>query len=224
MIIEEGVNIMTYISPNEIGKRYDKIANHFECKRSLTLGLNYIDRFLSLLSSESKHHTVLDIGCGTGIPLTKYLISNGAEVTGLDISIEMLKKAKKKMPNENFIRADITKFESNKKYDGILAWDSLFHIPIKKQEKTIKEIIGLLKKKGIFLFTIGGEHGELVSEMFGQQFYYSSLSNSQYEDILVEENCQIIVNELDDPRSKGHRVICCKKWDKSPFYNSSKKI
>ena len=50
-----------------------------------------------------------------------------------------------------------------------------------------------------------------MSEMFGQQFYYSSLSNSQYEDILLEKNCQIIVNELDDPSGKGHRVICCKK-------------
>ena len=202
---------MTCISPNEIGKRYDKIANHFECKRSLTTGLDYIDRFFSLLSSKSKNYTVLDIGCGTGIPLTKYLISNGAEVTGLDISIEMLKKAKKKMPNGNFIRADITKFEINTKYDGILAWDSLFHIPIKNQEKTIKKIIGLLKKKGIFIFTTGEEYGELVSEMFGQQFYYSSLSNSKYEDILLESNCQIIINELDDPSSKGHRVICCKK-------------
>lgn len=96
-------------------------------------------------------------------------------------------------------------------FDGILAWDSLFHLPLDKQEQAIRKIVKLLKPNGIFLFTAGGKAGELTSTMFETEFYYSSLSSKKYESILADENCQVILNEIDDPRSKGHRVICCKK-------------
>jgi 2-polyprenyl-3-methyl-5-hydroxy-6-metoxy-1,4-benzoquinol methylase len=45
---------------------------------------------------------ILDIGCGTGYPIAKYFSDNGFSVVGIDISENMLQKAKDqkiKMPN-----------------------------------------------------------------------------------------------------------------------------
>ena len=122
----------------------------------------------------------MDIGCGTGIPLTRHLV--------------------------NILTSKI-----ERKFDGILAWDSLFHIPLDRQENIIKKIIGLLNTNGVFLFTTGGKYGELLTDMFDEKFYYSSLSNDQYKNILEKEKCQVIIKEIDNPSSHGHRVICCRK-------------
>lgn len=205
---------MKSMSTHEIGVHYNQIADKFERDRSSFYGLNYVRRFCDLLSAiknEQSPLTVLDIGCGMGIPLTKQLVIEGFEVAGLDIATEMIEKAKRNVPEATFIPGDIVSIDFDRKFDGILAWDSLFHLPLENQEKTVRKIIGILNDDGILIFTIGGHAGELVSSMFDTEFYYSSLSVVHYERILVEENCEILFNEVDDSRSQGHRVVCCRK-------------
>jgi 2-polyprenyl-3-methyl-5-hydroxy-6-metoxy-1,4-benzoquinol methylase len=119
---------------------------------------------------------LLDIGCGTGIPLTKQLVKSGFQVIGVDISTEMIEKARRNVHEATFITGDIVSLVINRKFDGVLAWDSLFHLPLENQEKTIRRIIKMLNNDGILMFTTGGQAGELVSSMFDTEFYYSSLS------------------------------------------------
>jgi len=201
-------------SKHETGLGYNKIADKFEQNRSSFYGLDYVRRFCDVLLKYPKQGVpidVLDIGCGTGIPLTKQLVLEGFNVIGLDIATEMIEKANRNVLEATFILGDIVSIEINRKFDGILAWDSLFHLPLENQEKVIRKIIGMLNIDGILMFTSGGQAGELVSSMFETEFYYSSLSVDHYERILIEENCEILFNEVDDSRSKGHRVICCRK-------------
>ena len=212
--VKGAVYIVDPITPDEIGRRYNEIAHIFEQKRSLTIGVDYADKFLRLLVSHFKRPescTVLDIGCGTGIPLTRRLASSGARVVGLDISSTMIEKARENVLNADFMIGDIVTTRFDIKFEGVFAWDSLFHLPLARQEEVIRKIVGWLDTDGVFLFTAGGDYGELVSEMFGKTFYYSSLSAEQYENILAEENCRVIIHEIDDPGSAGHRVICCRK-------------
>jgi len=205
---------MDAMKPEEIGMRYDQIVDVYQQNRSSTYGLEYIQIFLDMfpIHQRGSHaSTILDIGCGTGIPLTNHLALCGAKVIGLDISAEMIRKARINVPDALFVVGDILSANLNQKFDGILAWDSLFHIPLEKQEEVIRKVIGLLNKNGLLLFTTGGTHGDLYSKMFGTEFYYSSLSEAEYIEILVVENCEVIINEVDDPSSRGHRVICCRK-------------
>ena len=196
---------------NKLEKNYDLISNAFEQARSSTYGMDYLRRFLDCFVTIKASPVLLDIGCGTGIPLTKQLILEGFIVIGLDISDAMIEKARRNVPEATFITGDIVSIEINRKFDGILAWDSLFHLPLENQEKTIRKIIRMLNNDGILMFTTGGQAGELVSSMFDTEFYYSSLSVDHYERILVQEECEILFNEIDDSMSKGHRVICCRK-------------
>lgn len=208
---------MTNSTPEEIGKRYDQIASDYEKNRSMTIGMDYLEKFLLLLESAKGYGStvsILDIGCGTGVPLMNHLVLSGAKVTGVDVSYEMLEKAKINVPDASFIEGDILTIRFKETFDGILAWDSLFHLPLDQQKQAIRKIASLLNPKGVFLFTAGGNAGELRSTMFDTEFYYSSLSSQEYESILSEENCRLILNEIDDPRSKGHRVICCQKVER----------
>lgn len=205
---------MISMSTYETGSQYNQIADKFEQNRSSNYGLDFTRRFCDLLSAHKNEQSplkILDIGCGTGIPLTKQLVKSGFQVKGVDISTEMIEKARRNVPEATFIIGDIISLEIDRKFDGILAWDSLFHLPLENQEKTLRKIIRMLNNDGILMFTAGGQAGELVSSMFDTEFYYSSLSEEHYERILIEEECEILFNEIDDSRNKGHRVICCRK-------------
>lgn len=119
---------MDIILPDEIGRHYNKIADIFEQKRSFTVGLDYVQKFLCLLLSKLKKsnpYIILDIGCGTGIPLTRHLV-------------------------------DILTSKIERKFDGIIAWDSLFHIPLDRQENIIKKLLDcLIKMEYFFLLQAG---------------------------------------------------------------------
>jgi ubiquinone/menaquinone biosynthesis C-methylase UbiE len=63
--------------------------------------------------------TLLDVACGTG-EHARYLSEvHGFEVDGIDLSPEMLAKARAKCPRGRFEVADLTRFHLGRRYDGL---------------------------------------------------------------------------------------------------------
>src|SRR4051812_41229736 len=50
---------------------------------------------------------VLDVGCGTGLPSGRRLVDAGLQVTGIDISEEMLQLARCNVPGAELLRLDV---------------------------------------------------------------------------------------------------------------------
>jgi len=64
--------------------------------------------------------TMLDVACGTG-EHARYLFEvHGFEVDGIDLSPEMLVKARARCPRGRFEVADMTNFHLGRRYDGML--------------------------------------------------------------------------------------------------------
>ena len=116
---------------------------------------------------------VLDVGCGNGYPISKYLIDNGYQVTGIDISEKMISEAKRL--SGEFSVCDFMEYASDTKFDAIIAFDSLWHIPLELQKEIYNKMYSLLVDGGYCLFTHGIHHSEVSGKMFDQAFYYSSL-------------------------------------------------
>jgi ubiquinone/menaquinone biosynthesis C-methylase UbiE len=91
----------------------------------------------------------LEIGCGTG-KNTGWLITKAKHITAIDLSEEMLAKAKEKIKDSNveFIQADITKDWTfvKKQYD--LVTFSLVLEHIKDLETIFKKVAASLKQGG----------------------------------------------------------------------------
>ncbi len=132
--------------------------------------------------------SILDIGCGSGLPITKYLCDKGFAVTGIDYSDKMIEMAKKSSIPANFILSDFFDFTTSEKFDGIIAWDSLWHITKSKQESIYPKISNLLKPNGLFLFTHGNVDDEHIDTMMGEQFYYSALSEADIVENINRNN------------------------------------
>ncbi|MFZ2970203.1 MAG: class I SAM-dependent methyltransferase [Minisyncoccia bacterium] len=136
---------------HSIARSYDKIAREYTKQHGYDeqLSIPSLQRFLTSLPEKS---TVLDIGCGGGQD-SKFLTDNGCSVSGIDVSKEMIKLAKKYAPRANFKVANVMKLSSRKKYDGIWCCRVFQHISIDKQDKFLNKLHSLFKKNGTLYIT-----------------------------------------------------------------------
>lgn len=178
------------------GKSYDLIANDFSNMRDdFYAEKKYLDIFISHLATDAK---VLDVGCGSGHPIASYLIENGLQVTGLDSSKELLNIASKKCPKMKRIYGDIRTVAIEEKYDGIMEWWCLFHIPKPDHGKMITRFAQWLKIGGILEFTTGDhEYEAKSSDMLDQELAFYSLDPLLYEKYLKENGFKILLRESD---------------------------
>lgn len=103
----------------------------------------------------------LDVGCGGGW-FTRAFVRNGYEMTGLDMSAEMLDYAQEQALKEgvrgDYLLGDITKMKLPKRFDFVTAInDCINYIPKNKLRAAMKNVGGALKKGGIFLFDVSSE-------------------------------------------------------------------
>lgn len=146
--------------------------------------------FVKYLKPNSK---ILDIGCGSGYPIDKYLDDLGFGVCGIDISDKMILKSKAlNLKNANFLNIDIMEYNSNEVYDAIIAFDSLFHLSMNQQALVYNKISSLLKNDGYLLFTHGKNKSQIIGKMFNEEFYYSALDKDELINILNNNGFSII--------------------------------
>lgn len=73
--------------------------------------------------------SVLDVACGTGFLFPDYIKRNVSEITGVDISEEMVKIAERKYKDKGIkvICADASEFMSDEKFDRIMIHNAFPH-------------------------------------------------------------------------------------------------
>ena len=103
----------------------------------------------------------LDVGCGGGW-FTRAFQKQGYQMTGLDVSAEMLdfaqQTALKQGVRSEYILGDITKIKLPKRFDFVTAINDCFnYVPKNKFNTAIKNVGASLKKGGLFLFDVSSE-------------------------------------------------------------------
>ena len=85
----------------------------------------WLERFSGLLPSTA---AVLDLGCGSGVPIGRYFEDLGFSVTGVDSAPEMISLFKSNLPNQIAVVGDMRALSLDRSFSGLLAWDSFFHL------------------------------------------------------------------------------------------------
>jgi len=159
----------------------------------------------------SKGRKIFDAGCGGGIPNAEFLVEEGFDVTGIDFSERMVRLAKANVPAAKFYKSDICSFETDEKYEGIVAWDSLFHLEYDKNEFVFEKLFGMLKDNGYMVFSHGGGQGEITGTMEGENFSYSSLGPELTLQTLKEIGFKVVKYEVDCSESHGYMKAIVRK-------------
>ncbi len=193
---------------NNLADSYDKIAqwwhdNHNES----SYGIKQIERAISYCK---RRGTALDMGCGSGGRIIRKLLSEGFDVTGIDLSQNMINIARELHPGAKFYVADICTWMSNETYDFIAAWDSIFHLPGKDHRLVVSKLCGMLNPGGVLIYTLGDEEGEHESLWHGEKFFYGSIGIDENLKIIMESGCSCRHLELDQYPEKHVYIIAQK--------------
>jgi trans-aconitate methyltransferase len=97
---------------------------------------------------------ILDVGCGTG-QLTSEIARSGAEVIGLDDSLEMLAEARRNFPGLRFEQADAANFHFAEPFDAVFSNAALHWV--KNQAAAVGCIASALRPGGRFVAELGGK-------------------------------------------------------------------
>ena len=116
---------------------------------------------------------IIDLGCGTGNLTIQYL-SDGKNVTAVDIAQKSLEILKRKAKNLKIYRGDITNlyFIEDDTYDGASAM-IVSHL-VKDYHKHIEEVYRILKPKGKFVITARTAQGnpEIIVDIVRESVQY----------------------------------------------------
>lgn len=113
-------------SPEAIPEVYERAAASWDRGRTRVLFERpWLERFRAMVAPGS---SVLDLGCGSGEPIGRWLIEAGYRVTGVDVAAAMLAICRRRWPEGEWIRADMRGLDLGRRFGGIVAWDSFFHL------------------------------------------------------------------------------------------------
>lgn len=184
---------------------YEANARRWDIERSRSL---FEQPWLDILLAHVPHGAaVLDLGCGTGEPIARYLIDRGCAVTGIDFSAAMLSIARSRFPGARWIEADMRELQLAELFSGIIAWDSFFHLTRDEQREIIPRLARHLLPGGAMLLTVGPDDGEVIGQVGGHPVYHSSLSPTEYADRLASAGLSVASFVPNDPECRGHSVL-----------------
>jgi trans-aconitate methyltransferase len=149
---------------------------------------------------------ILDLGCGCGEPIARHLIESGHPLTGVDSSAGLIALCRKRFPDGDWRVADMRRLNLGRRFGGILAWDSFFHLTPADQRAIFAVFQDHAAPGAALMFTSGPAAGEAMGEYQGDALYHASLDKAEYEDLLARHGFQVRRHMADDPDCGGHTV------------------
>jgi SAM-dependent methyltransferase len=188
---------------------YERHATTFDRDRGKTLIEQlWLDRFLAELPAGDG---VLDVGCGTGEPIARYLIKSGLHVVGLDSSPSMIEMCRARFPEREWHVGDMRQLALGRTFAGIIAWDSFFHLAAADQREMFARFALHAAPGGVLMFTSGSAAGEAIGEYCGEPLFHESLDPGAYSDRLENNGFTVIAHVTDDAECGHHTIWLARK-------------
>ncbi len=183
---------------------YDRHAAAYDHDRGRSLQERaWLNRFLAHVRDGG---TILDVGCGMGEPMARYFVDRGFAVLGVDASPAMIDLCRARFPDSEWIVADMRSLEIHRRFDGILAWDSTFHLGRDDQRGMFLRFASHAAEGAPLMFTSGNEDGEVVGSYQDEPLYHASLSSAEYTRLLSANGFEVQAHVVSDPECGGHTV------------------
>ena len=187
------------IDPKEIvQKGYDRIAEKYTAwTKSVRIEERerYTDFILNNLEKGSK---VLELGCGSGDPTTVRLAEHFS-VTGVDISQQQIKFARRNVPQATFIQGDMTRLMfPTAVFDAVAAFYSITHVPREQHANLLISVADWLKPGGLFVGSMSsGPHIDCVENWLGIPMYFNGYDAGTNLRMMKNAGFEILSDKLE---------------------------
>ena len=168
-----------------------------------------------LLAALQPGSSVLDLGCGCGVPVARRLIQEGHRVTGIDISGRQVERARTLVPDASFLVADMTRRTLEPaSFDAVIALYSLIHVPLAIQPSVIEKISNCLVDGGFLLATVGweawtGSDSDWLGS--GVEMWWSQTDQATYRTWLESAGMEVVQCSLVPDGESGHALIWARR-------------
>jgi len=189
--IKEAVRVYDKIAAIYVNSSYEKIMQF------------QLTKFESLLKGKK----ILDVGCGVGRDV-EYFLTDGYDPVGIDASENMIKEAKKNIPEGKFKIMDFRKMDfKDDSFDGIWAMASLYHISEDEMVDTLKEFYRVLGKKGLLYIAVYEGEGskEDIDPKYGEKRTFYFYKEDDMKKYLEEAGFAVIRSEVN--QTEEHRWL-----------------
>lgn len=167
---------------------YERVSAEFLAGRgrapSTAVGTKEVRDWARTLPSGA---TVLDLGCGTGLPITKVLVDEGLNVYGVDAAPSLVAAFRHNLPEVPVACESVLESSFfNRTFDGVLAWGLMFLLQPEEQRHLIQSVADILVPGGRFLFTSSTGTEPLVWNDAMTGLESRSLGAAEYRKLLSE--------------------------------------
>ena len=139
------------------------------------------------------------------------LAQQGLRVTGVDKSQTMISLSRERLPDHTWIVADMRELALGRCFDGILAWDSLFHLNSDDQRRMFAMFTDHASAGARLMFNTGPQHGEVIGDYRGEALYHASLSPAAYEALTAASGFEVILHVANNAAAGGRTAWLCRR-------------
>jgi trans-aconitate methyltransferase len=196
---------MTVDLAQNVSRIYERYALEWDADRNGNPwnDKRWIVRFVAGLPDGA---AILDLGCGSGEPVARHLAASGLHVTGVDTSPTLISLCRRRLPEHDWIVADMRTVMLQKRFQGVLAWDSYFFLKPDDQRHMFDVFAAHAAPAAVLMFNTGRVFGEAIGSYRGEPLYHASLDAAEYERLLNEIGFQVVAHAVEDPKAGGRTV------------------
>jgi cyclopropane fatty-acyl-phospholipid synthase-like methyltransferase len=166
----------------------------------------YLDRFSELIE---RGKTVLDVGCGDGLPVDRYLVGQGLAVNGIDASARMIELARTNVPEAFYEVKDVFELkEAEYCVDGIVSLRALIHFPRESYHALLKTFGSFMSNGGALLLAMRSDAlGRAREDGHGVQASPQRDDASDNAELIEDAGFSIIVSDIAGPGDMSRQII-----------------
>jgi SAM-dependent methyltransferase len=191
-------------SDNDASNGWEGVAvQMLEQREHSSIGVEVVRTWAGALSGGA---SVLDLGCGSGVPVSQALMQAGFTVTGVDASPTLMAAFRNRFPGADSICEPVEASGlGGRTYDAVIAIGLMFLLSEAAQRALILKVGSVLKVGGRFLFTAPVQACTWNDLMTGRES--RSLGAAAYEAILLRAGLARVGDYTDEGENHFYDAV-----------------
>lgn len=195
------------IDPRPLVERgYDSVADRYAALEREGREWPRMRWLRKLLAAVEPGGRVLDVGCGNGLPATREIARDHSAI-GIDISGEQVERARKNVPDAEFVQGDLSEVGLERQFDAITAFYVIEHLPRERHADILRRFHDWLAPGGHLLMTIEPEDEPgKVGDWLGEPMFFSQFDAETTLGLLADAGFSVVEQAIED-QYEGDREV-----------------
>jgi cyclopropane fatty-acyl-phospholipid synthase-like methyltransferase len=192
-----------------VRRGYDEIAERYVAARTWGGDVALLPELVRRLRPGD---TILDAGCGAGVPVMRELTDAGMAVVGVDLSGAQIELAHSRVPEADLAQVDLVTLPFRaRSFDGLVSFYAVIHVPRAYHSAVFTEFRRVMRPGGVALLCLGARdlpEDDDVDSWLGTHMFWSHFDAETNLEMLRAEHFDVLRDEIvADPMDHGHHLF-----------------